>query len=124
MNREPLRILVVDDEFHIRDMCSQMLRAMGYRVDTVPSGESALAFLATTPVDLVILDMLMDPGMNGFQTYTEILKIHPHQRAIIASGYSENEHVKSSLREGASQFLKKPYSMGQLGQAVKSALTS
>lgn len=115
-------ILVVDDEFHIRDMCAQMLKTMGYRVDTVPSGESALAFLDNNPVDLVILDMLMDPGMNGFQTYTEILKIYPQQKAIIASGYSESEHVKNSLRDGASQFLKKPYSMMQLGQAVKSAL--
>ncbi len=66
--------------------------------------------------------MMMDPGMNGRQTYEEITKLFPAQKAIIASGFSENDDVKAVLQIGIGGFIKKPYSMDQLGRAVKEAL--
>ncbi len=66
--------------------------------------------------------MIMDPGMTGYETYRKIIKIHPHQKALIASGYSESDDVKKTLRLGAGGFLKKPYSMDQLGKAVQDEL--
>jgi DNA-binding NarL/FixJ family response regulator len=66
----------------------------------------------------------MEPGMNGLQTYEEIIKLYPNQKAIIVSGFSESEDVKATLRLGASGFIKKPYSMNQLGRAAKEALNS
>jgi len=117
-------ILIVDDEPQLLDIASQILRILGYKVDTVSSGELAIKFLKETPVDLIVIDMLMAPGMNGYLTYKEILKLYPDQRAIIASGFSESEDVKATLRLGAGGFIKKPYTMDQLGRVVKEALHS
>ena len=116
-------ILVVDDEQQLRDIASQMLRALGYLVDSVSSGELALEFMKENPVDLIVMDMLMEPGMSGRQTYEEMLKLYPKQRAIIVSGFSESDDVKTALQLGAGGFIKKPYSVAQLGRAVKEALS-
>lgn len=115
-------ILIVDDEDHLRDIATQMLLGFGYRVDSVSSGELAIDFVRNTPVDLLVLDMLMKPGINGYKTYKEILKQYPDQKAIVASGFSENEDVKATIRLGADCLLKKPYSTDQLGFAVKNAI--
>jgi CheY-like chemotaxis protein len=115
-------ILVVDDEDILRDVGNRMLQTLGYRTDSVASGEEALRFVSETKVDLVVIDMLMEPGMNGYQTYAEILKLYPHQKAIIASGFSESNDVKAALAKGATKFIKKPYSMEEIGKAVKEAL--
>jgi PAS domain S-box-containing protein len=115
-------ILIVDDEAQLRDIASRMLIALGYNAVAVSSGEAAIDFVKKTPVDLIVIDMLMEPGMNGCQTYEEIIKSYPNQKAIIASGFSESDEVKKSLQLGAGGFIKKPYSMKQLGLAVKEAL--
>ena len=52
-----------------------------------------MEYLKEHTVDLVVLDMIMDPGMDGLDTYRKILEIHPHQKAIIVSGFSETERV-------------------------------
>jgi len=115
-------ILVVDDEPQLRDIASQLLQSFGYHVDSVSSGESALKFVHEKPVDLIVLDMLMEPGMNGRQTYEEIIKLYPGQKAIIVSGFSMSDDVKAAIRLGAAGFIKKPYSGVELSQMVKEAL--
>jgi len=115
-------ILVVDDELLLRDIASQVLVGLGYNVSTVPSGEEALEFVKDNPVDLVVVDMLMTPGITGRQTYEQILELYPHQKAIVVSGFSESDDVKATLELGAGGFIKKPYSIDQLGRAVKAAL--
>lgn len=115
-------ILVVDDDPSLRDIAEKMLKKMGYRADSVSSGEAALEFVSRMPVDLVVLDMLMEPGMNGRRTYEEIIKLYPQQKAIIVSGFSESEEAKAALKLGAAEFVSKPYSMKTLGRAVKKAL--
>ncbi len=117
-------ILVVDDEPQLRDIASQMLQSFGYIVDSVSSGELAIEFVEETPVDLIVIDMLMEPGINGYQTYKEILKLYPNQKAIIASGFSESDDVRATLKLGAGDFIKKPYSMTKLGQVVQKILHS
>jgi signal transduction histidine kinase len=119
-NRE--HVLIVDDDPQIRDIACQILQIFDYHVDSVCSGELALKFIKDNSVDLVILDMLMEPGMNGRQTYEKILEIRPDQKAIIASGFSDSDEVKAALQLGAAGFIKKPYSIDQLGRAVKNAL--
>jgi DNA-binding NarL/FixJ family response regulator len=66
--------------------------------------------------------MLMPPGLNGLQTYKQILAIHPGQKAVIASGFSENKDVRETLQLGAASFIKKPYVMEQLSQVMYNAL--
>ncbi len=118
------QILVVDDEDFLRDIASQMLGNLGYNVHVVPSGEKALEFIKDKKVDLIVLDMLMGPGMNGRETYEEILKLYPSQKAIIVSGFSKSDDVKATLQLGAGGFIKKPYSVVQLGQVVGEVLNS
>ena len=118
------QILVIDDEPHLRDIARQILESLGYNVHTASSGELAIEFIKEIPVDLLVIDMLMEPGMNGRRTYEEIIKLYPEQKAIIASGFSVSEDVKATLRFGAGGFIKKPYSINQLGKAVKEALST
>ncbi len=117
-------ILIVDDEPVLRDIAAKMLEAIGYTVDSVSSGEAAIEFVKATSVDLLFIDMLMEPGINGYQTYKEILNRNPGQKAVIASGFSESIDVKAALKLGAKGFIKKPYSMEQLGRVIKEAINT
>ncbi len=115
-------ILVVDDIQEQREIASRILSRLNYAVTTVSSGEKAVAFLKANAVDLVILDMIMDPGMDGLDTYREIMAIRPEQKVIIASGYAETERVKTALDLGVGQYLKKPYTLEKIGMAVRGEL--
>ncbi len=115
-------ILIIDDEPQLRDIAVRMLQPIGYTVESVCSGELAIKYILENPVDLIAIDMQMEPGMNGYKTYREIIKIYPDQKAIIVSGFSDSKDVKAALKLGANGFIKKPYSTEQLGQAVKNAL--
>ena len=115
-------ILIIDDEPHQRDIASSMLNSLGYQVDSVCSGEEAIDYLTRKPVDLLVLDMIMDPGIRGRETYEQIVKIRPGQKAIIASGFANDEEVKLTQKLGAGQFVKKPYLLRQIGLAVKQTL--
>ncbi|MCW5209474.1 response regulator, partial [Desulfobulbus sp. US1] len=117
-------ILIVDDEPQLRDIAARMLKSIGYTVDSVCSGELAIKYILDKPVDLIVIDMQMEPGMNGHDTYIEISKISPGQKAVIVSGFSDSADVKAALKLGANGFIKKPYSLDQLGRAVKEALCS
>jgi PAS domain S-box-containing protein len=115
-------VLVVDDERQQLDIAARMLGLLGYTVTCANSGEEAIAYLRDHSVELLILDMIMDPGINGRTTYEKIIQIHPGQKAIITSGFSDSEDVKQSQALGVGLFIKKPYLLRQLGQAVKQAL--
>ncbi len=118
------RILVVDDEAQQREIATKMLTSMEYSVDSVDSGEEAVRFLRNNRIDLLVLDMIMTPGMSGLEAYKEILRIRPGQKAIIVSGFSENEEVMEVMQLGATCFIRKPYTYARLGTAVKQELHS
>lgn len=115
-------ILVIDDIIEQREIASCMLNQFGYTVSLVSSGEEAVEYLQSNSADLIILDMIMEPGMDGLETYKRILELHPGQKAIIASGFSETERVKQAQNLGAGEYIKKPYTLEQLGLAVKKEL--
>ena len=115
-------ILVVDDVKEQREIASSILTTLGYSVNTVSGGKEAVEYLAQNPADLLVLDMIMDPGADGLDTYKEIIKRHPGQKAIIASGFAETERVKETQRLGAGKYLKKPYTLEKIAVAVKSEL--
>ena len=115
-------ILVVDDVEEQRVIASGMLKKLGYTVMAVPSGEKAVEYMKDHSVDLIILDMIMFPGIDGLETYKKILEWHPKQKAVIASGFSETDRVQEAQKLGAGQYLKKPYTLKKLGLAVKDEL--
>ena len=111
-------ILVVDDDEQQRHIFLNLLQQLGYTVKTVASGEEAIDLLQSEEVDLILLDMIMDPGINGYQTYKQIIKIHPQQKALVISGFSESQDVQQTLALGAGGFIRKPYTIEKLGQKV------
>jgi PAS domain S-box-containing protein len=115
-------VLIVDDVPEQRMIASDMLTSLGYCVEAVPSGEAAVKWLSEKQADLILLDMIMDPGMDGLETYRRILQIRKGQKALIASGYSETDRVKVALEIGAGAYLRKPYTLKNLGQAVHETL--
>lgn len=115
-------ILVVDDVKEQREIVFNLLTALGYVVNAVSSGKEAVEYFKEHSADLIILDMIMAPGIDGLDTYKEILKVHPGQKAIIASGFSETARVREAQRLGAGQYIKKPYTLEKIGVAVKDAL--
>ena len=115
-------ILVVDDVEGQRDMAADMLRKLDYNVNTASSGEEAVVYLADHEVDLMVLDMIMDPGMDGLDTYKKALESHPKQKAILVSGFSESDRVHDAKALGAGAYVRKPYVMEKLGLAVKKEL--
>jgi CheY-like chemotaxis protein len=116
------RILVVDDVKQQREIASAILSKLGYHVHTVSGGEEAEEYVKTHPVDLLVLDMIMPPGIDGLETYRRVVEHRPGQKAIITSGYSETGRVSEAQRLGAGTYLRKPYTLENLGSAVKAEL--
>ncbi|MCP3952602.1 MAG: PAS domain S-box protein [Desulfobacterales bacterium] len=112
-------ILVVDDVEEQREIAFRILDRLNYSVTSVASGEEAVDYMKNNSADLLVLDMIMEPGINGFETYKKILELYPGQKAIIASGFSETDIVKEAQGLGAGEYLKKPYTLEKIGLAVK-----
>ena len=115
-------ILIVDDVEEQLEIASGIMKKLGYSVVTATSGEEAVAYLQENSVDLVILDMIMHSGIDGLETYRRILDIHPGQKAITVSGFSETKKVKEVQKLGARVYIKKPYSLEKIGMSVRTEL--
>ncbi|MBP7342082.1 MAG: PAS domain S-box protein [Smithellaceae bacterium] len=115
-------ILLVDDLREQREIAASLLTRLGYSVRTAAGGEEALAALKKHPAALVVLDMLMEPGIDGLETYRRMLEINPQQKAIIVSGYTETDRVQQALAMGASAYVRKPYLLDDIGAAIRKAL--
>ncbi|UCC79863.1 MAG: PAS domain S-box protein [Candidatus Zixiibacteriota bacterium] len=117
------KILVVDDMEEQRELAATILTSMGYNIITAVNGREAVEYLKTHRVDLVVLDMIMEEDFDGLDTYEEIIKIHPGQKAIIASGFSETDRVREAEKLGVARYIRKPYNMQILGKAIREILS-
>jgi len=115
-------ILVIDDVEEQREIASKMLKKLGYSFTTVSSGEDAVDYLKENSADLLILDMIMEPGIDGLETYERIIELHPGQKALIVSGFSETKRVKKAQKLGAGAYVKKPFLLQKIGIAVRDEL--
>jgi CheY-like chemotaxis protein len=115
-------VLVVDDDTGQREMTSELLSSLGYRVSTVCNGHEALQFLAEHSVDIVLLDMIMEPGFDGLDTYREIHQMRPLQKVVIISGFSPTERVQEMQNLGAGQYVRKPFTRQALAAAIRAEL--
>ena len=115
-------VLVVDDVEEQREIASRILKKLDYSVTNVSSGEEAVDYLKDNSADLLLLDMIMDPGIDGLETYKRILEFHPNQKAIIVSVFSETKRVKEAQRLGAGPYVKKPFLLEKIGLAVRDEL--
>ncbi len=117
------KVLVVDDMKEQREIAVEILGQLGYDVRAVETGEQAVELLRREKVDLLVLDMIMDPGIDGLETLHRVKQLHPHQKAIITSGYAETERVRIAQQLGAGCYLKKPYTVQNLAAAIKAELS-
>ena len=116
------RILVVDDIQEQLDIAVRMFGKLGYQVASASGGAEAVTYMQTHAVDVLVLDMVMPPGIDGLETYQRILDVHPGQKAIIASGYAPSDRVKAMQDLGAGEYIRKPYTMEKIGLAVRREL--
>lgn len=117
-------ILVVDDVAEQREIAASILSELGYEVTTVASGEEAVQCFAGQRFDLVLLDMILGEGMDGLDTYRQLIRQVPGQPAIITSGFSETDRIAEAIRLGVGQYIKKPYMINKLGQAIRDELST
>jgi len=115
-------VLVVDDIAEQREIASRLLNRLGYEVHVVSKGEEAVEYLKEHKADILVLDMIMAPGIDGLETYQKVLDINPKQKAILVSGFSETERVKEAQKLGAGTYVKKPYMMEKIGGAIRDEL--
>jgi PAS domain S-box-containing protein len=115
-------ILVVDDTLEQQEVAASMLTRLGYQVQTVSSGEEAVDYLKTHEVDLLVLDMIMEPGIDGLETYRQVRAIRPGQKAIIVSGYSESDRATKARELGTGAYIQKPYILEKIGMAIRDEL--
>lgn len=122
------RILVMDDEDIVREVAGELIRAVGHDPEFAEHGEAALAVYqeamsAGRPFDLVVLDLTIRGGMGGQETMQKLLELDKGVRAIVSSGYSDDEAMADYLGRGFRAFLKKPYKMDDLNRVINEVMT-
>jgi PAS domain S-box-containing protein len=119
------KILVVDDEKLLLEMVGDLLGRFGYVPILAESGERAIEILRVERgrVELAILDLSM-PGMGGYRCLKEMLGMSPGLKVIIASGYSDDQKVRETLRSGAAAFIAKPYHYNDMLKKIRDSLRS
>ena len=121
-----MKILIVDDEPHLRTLIQQTLEELedeGVDLITATNGEEALEILGRgEAIDLLISDVVM-PGMDGPTMVEEARKTRPELRILFISGYAE-EQLRNSINVGNVSFLPKPFSVQELAEAAKRTMTA
>jgi len=117
------KILIIDDVDAQRQIAGVTMEKLGYKTICVSSGEEAIKYLSENKVDLILLDMILESGIDGLETYRQILGFNPKQKVIIVSGYSQTRQVKETQRLGAGCYIQKPYTIEKIGMAVKNELS-
>lgn len=116
------RIIVVDDEEMIRDLCAHILSSEGYAVTTVPGGKETLEELERNPADLLISDIKM-PHMDGLQLFERVKQLRPDIVTIFITGHGTLDTAIESLMRGVDGFVLKPFTQEELLNAVERAVT-
>lgn len=116
-------ILLVDDEELVRDLGERILSRAGYTVLKAGKGQEALEVYREKMdrIHLVILDLIM-PVMEGHECLQELVKIKPSVKVVVASGYSANGPARKAIKSGARGFVRKPFDIRQMLEAVRKAL--
>ena len=115
-------ILIVDDIEEQRNLAVRLLSSLGYITDTAENGTQAVKILKNKQYDLIILDMIMEDNFDGLDTFKEIIKIRPDQKAIIVSGFAETIRVEEARNLGVDTYIRKPFSIKIIGTAIRTTL--
>ena len=116
-------ILVIDDDPAVRDVSSEMLALLGFRVLTATDGDEGLGVFRVhqNEIDCIILDLTM-PRMDGEETFQELQRVRSDVRVILSSGYSEQEINQRFVGRGLAGFIQKPYTVARLLETLSRVL--
>ena len=112
-------ILIVDDEKNILKMLSQGLKMRGYQALTAASGEEALQQAMKTDVDLVLLDIRMENGMDGVQTLVKLRERYPDLNVVMMSAQQDIEIAVKTMELGAKRYITKPIGIDEILSKVQ-----
>lgn len=115
------KVLIVDDEEVIRDVCAQILANEGYEVATASSGKEALHMVSETTYDAVVTDIMM-PDMSGLELLEILRSTSLDVCSIVITGLGTFDMATQSDRLGAREFVVKPFTPDELSEAVRKAL--
>ena len=113
-------VLVVDDEQDIRDASERILSRIGYQVQKASRGDEALDILKKNSIDIVLLDLKM-PGMDGMEILARIRERSTEIQVIVITGYATVETAIEAMKQGAYDFIPKPFEPDQLRIVVNRA---
>ena len=119
--RQSPRILIVDDQRNMRSTTALVLRQEGYDVAEAESGEAALSRLLAEPFDVVLTDLKMAP-LDGLDVLRGALEISPSTQVIVMTGYGTVETAVSAMKQGAHDYISKPFKESELLMRVQRAL--
>ena len=115
------KILVVDDEKHVRDSCIRLLQRKRFDADGAESGEIALEKLKKESYDLVLLDVRM-PGMDGIEVLRQAKQIVPDLLVLVLTGHGTIDTANEAMELGAAGFIRKPIAIENLAESIDEAL--
>jgi len=115
-----LEVLIVDDEVQARELLSEFCRAQGYEVATASDGRAALAAIARSPQQFsIIITDLQLPGADGFEVLAAARQANPSIYVVMITGYASIDSAVRAVRDGAYDYLAKPFALGQLEVVLK-----
>ncbi len=114
-------VLVIDDEEAIRDSCRQVLAKAGYDCHTAVDGIEGLHIAHQVEPDLILLDLMM-PGIDGLEVLRQVMQTHPNTVCIVITGYATIESAVDAMKQGAFDFLPKPFTPQELRLIVTRGL--
>jgi CheY-like chemotaxis protein len=119
------RVLLVDDEKEVIEVCKEMLEALGYEVLVAAAGAQAVSVVKNDVkgIDLMILDVVM-PGMDGVQTYDAVRLLKPDLRVLVCSGLAPKEDIRQMIENGCRDFLLKPFDIAKLSEKIESVFSA
>src|SRR5688572_10247459 len=103
------QVLVVDDEFPVRELCARVLSGAGYTVETASSGDEAAGMLSRKLYDVVLSDLKMPGELSGQELVKTIEQVSPTTDVIVMAGFPTLESAVETLKHGAFDYLVKPF---------------
>jgi len=115
------KILIVDDDEGVRQILAQTLQSSGYSITTADSGERAVAMVRESPIDLVILDLVL-PRVTGSRSSATLTTVRPEAAVIMITGHASVETAIKAIKMGAVDYIVKPFRMEEVELIVGRSL--
>ena len=120
-NVDDIQLLVVDDERIIREGAERILKKEGWNVRTAENGEQGLELIRHETIHILLLDLMM-PGVSGMEVLKEVRESQPQLHVIVVTGYATVENAVEAMKNGAYDFIPKPFTPDQLRIVVRRVL--